>query len=383
MSVPRNGFAALGVPDDLCAVLSRAGIVDPSPVQSAVIGDALAGRDVSGRAPTGSGKTLAFGIPLVVRLTPATRRRPTALVLVPTRELASQIAAALRPLVRRRGHDLVAVYGGVGYGPQRRALEGGAELVVACPGRLEDLLASGRRRARRCRHGRHRRGGSHGRHGLPPGGPTHPRAHPSPAPGPAVQRHVRPCRHRFGLGRAARSGRSPSRCARTGPRQCPPSVLDARADGSSGDDGRRHRRDGFDDRVLPHASRRRPPRQATAATRHVGRGDPRRSFAGPARPRPRRVRPPGGPFADRHRRGGARRARRRCRRRRALRSATRRCCVHPPLGANGACRGQRRRALPRRPGDDRRRATAAAGRRHRRHHHAGPADRPRSVKLAA
>ena len=108
-----------------------------------MIADALAGRDVSGRAPTGSGKTLAFGIPLVARLTPATRRRPTALVLVPTRELASQITTALRPLVRRRGHDLVAVYGGVGYGPQRRALEGGAEFVVACPGRLEDLLASG------------------------------------------------------------------------------------------------------------------------------------------------------------------------------------------------------------------------------------------------
>ena len=143
MSVPPNGFAALGVPDDLCAVLEAAGLVDPSPVQSAVIADALAGRDVSGRAPTGSGKTLAFGIPLVARLTPATRRRPTALVLVPTRELASQIATALQPLVRRRGHDLVTVYGGVGYGPQRRALQGGAELVVACPGRLEDLLASG------------------------------------------------------------------------------------------------------------------------------------------------------------------------------------------------------------------------------------------------
>jgi superfamily II DNA/RNA helicase len=142
MSVAPNRFAALGVPADLCAVLEQAGIVDPTPVQTAVIADALAGRDVGGRAPTGSGKTLAFGVPLVARLTPATRRRPTALVLVPTRELASQIALALRPLVRRRGHDLVAVYGGVGYGPQRRALDDGAELVVACPGRLEDLLAS-------------------------------------------------------------------------------------------------------------------------------------------------------------------------------------------------------------------------------------------------
>ena len=143
MSAPRPGFAALGVPSDLCACLDAAGIVDPFPIQSVVIPDALAGRDVSGRAPTGSGKTLAFGLPLVARLHPARRRLPTALVLVPTRELASQIAAELRPFARRRGHEVVAVYGGVGYGPQRRALDGAAELVVGCPGRLEDLIASG------------------------------------------------------------------------------------------------------------------------------------------------------------------------------------------------------------------------------------------------
>jgi superfamily II DNA/RNA helicase len=136
-------FAALGVPDDLCARLDAARITTPFPIQSAVIPDALAGRDVAGRAPTGSGKTLAFGLPLVARLAPARRRYPTALVLAPTRELAAQITAELSPFARAHGHQATAIYGGVGYGPQRKALDAGAELVVACPGRLEDLLASG------------------------------------------------------------------------------------------------------------------------------------------------------------------------------------------------------------------------------------------------
>lgn len=136
-------FGALGVPDDLTARLRRTGIEEPFPIQAAVIPDALAGRDVTGRAPTGSGKTLAFGLPVVTALRPAERRRPTALVLAPTRELAEQIATELRPLVRARRHDVVSVYGGVGYGAQRKALDGGAELVVACPGRLEDLISMG------------------------------------------------------------------------------------------------------------------------------------------------------------------------------------------------------------------------------------------------
>src|SRR4051794_21705208 len=121
-------LGALGVPADLLAPLTAAGVVDPFPIQAAVIPDALAGRDVTGRAPTGSGKTLAFGIPLVARLTKAQRRRPTALVLAPTRELADQIAAALRPLAAVRSQGVVAIYGGVGYGPQRKALDAGTEL---------------------------------------------------------------------------------------------------------------------------------------------------------------------------------------------------------------------------------------------------------------
>ena len=136
-------FGALGVPADLVTCLERAGISAPFPVQVAVIPDALAGRDVTGRAPTGSGKTLAFGLPVVANLTAAKPRKPTALVLAPTRELADQIATELRPLARTRGRDVVAVYGGVGYGAQKRALDSGASLVVACPGRLEDLLQMG------------------------------------------------------------------------------------------------------------------------------------------------------------------------------------------------------------------------------------------------
>jgi len=136
-------LGALGVPADLLAPLTAAGVIDPFPIQAVVIPDALAGRDVTGRAPTGSGKTLAFGIPLVARLTTAQRRRPTALVLAPTRELADQIATALRPLAAVRRQRVAAIYGGVGYGPQRKALDAGTELVVACPGRLEDLLSMG------------------------------------------------------------------------------------------------------------------------------------------------------------------------------------------------------------------------------------------------
>jgi len=138
-----SNFGALGVPDDLCARLTAAGIVDPFPIQSAVIADALAGRDVTGRAPTGSGKTLAFGIPVIANLARGTRRRPTALVLAPTRELAEQIATELRPLATARRHSVVSVYGGVGYGPQCKGLDAGASLVVGCPGRLEDLLSMG------------------------------------------------------------------------------------------------------------------------------------------------------------------------------------------------------------------------------------------------
>src|SRR5690606_2007283 len=110
---------------DLVARLASSGIVDPSPIQAAVIPDALAGRDIIGRAPTGSGKTLGFGVPIVANLRDAASRRPTALVLAPTRELAQQIMNALAPLARERGHAVSSVYGGVGFEPQRKALAAG------------------------------------------------------------------------------------------------------------------------------------------------------------------------------------------------------------------------------------------------------------------
>ena len=143
MNTPVPSFRALGVPDDLSAVLERAGIVSPFDIQVAAIPDALAGRDVLARAPTGSGKTLAFGLPLVAQVGRGTTRKPRALVLSPTRELAEQIRRELEPLAAARGRNVLAVYGGVGMNPQRSALNRGVDVLVACPGRLTDLIEQG------------------------------------------------------------------------------------------------------------------------------------------------------------------------------------------------------------------------------------------------
>lgn len=138
MSVP---FADLGVPADLTDRLAQRGIVDAFPIQAMTLPDALAGRDLCGRAPTGSGKTLAFGLPLIARVGKARSRRPRALVLVPTRELAAQVRKELNQLAPARGRRVIAIYGGVGFGAQIEALRSGADVVVACPGRLTDLVA--------------------------------------------------------------------------------------------------------------------------------------------------------------------------------------------------------------------------------------------------
>ncbi len=138
-----TSFADLGVPADLIAVLERGGITTPFDVQIASIPDALAGRDVLGRAPTGSGKTLAFGIPLVAHLGKAQPRRPRGLILSPTRELAEQIRRELEPLATARNRTVISVYGGVGFSAQLDGLQAGADLIVACPGRLIDLLEQG------------------------------------------------------------------------------------------------------------------------------------------------------------------------------------------------------------------------------------------------
>jgi superfamily II DNA/RNA helicase len=137
-----TSFADLGVPTALVARLAGQGITDPFPIQTATLPDSLAGRDVLGRGRTGSGKTLAFALPLVVRLagSRAARRRPRGLVLCPTRELATQIDATLAPLAAASGLRTTTIFGGVAQSRQVAALDAGVDIVVACPGRLEDLL---------------------------------------------------------------------------------------------------------------------------------------------------------------------------------------------------------------------------------------------------
>ncbi len=138
-----NTFNALGLPSQLTEALSRRGIDTPFPVQTATIPDVLAGRDVSGKAPTGSGKTLAFGLPLLAKVDQAKAKRPRGLILAPTRELAEQIYRELGPLSKAVGRSVAAVYGGVSYGPQKNALRKGVDILVATPGRLEDLIEQG------------------------------------------------------------------------------------------------------------------------------------------------------------------------------------------------------------------------------------------------
>ena len=121
-------------------VLRDEGIVEPFEVQREAIPDAMLGRDVCCRAPTGSGKTLAFGLPLISRTKKAKSKRPTSLILTPTRELAEQIRKVLGPLARSAGMGVLSVYGGTPYKGQLRRLKQGVEVLVACPGRLIDLL---------------------------------------------------------------------------------------------------------------------------------------------------------------------------------------------------------------------------------------------------
>ena len=137
-------FAELGVSEDVLVVLKEHGIDAPFAVQALTIPDGLDGRDVCGQAKTGSGKTLAFGIPLVMLVkAPAKPRRPSALVLVPTRELAAQVEGELVWLAEPRGLKVVSIYGGVSMDHQKAGLNAGAEIVVATPGRLIDLMGRG------------------------------------------------------------------------------------------------------------------------------------------------------------------------------------------------------------------------------------------------
>jgi superfamily II DNA/RNA helicase len=140
-------FHDLGVPESLTKVLADAGVTRPFPIQVATLPDALAGRDVLGRGRTGSGKTYAFALALLTRLArrPARRQpgRPRALILAPTRELATQIETAMAPLAGALSLRTLTVFGGVGARPQIAGLRSGVDVLVACPGRLADLIQGG------------------------------------------------------------------------------------------------------------------------------------------------------------------------------------------------------------------------------------------------
>jgi superfamily II DNA/RNA helicase len=138
-------FASAGVPAPLVAALAGSGITRPFPIQAATLPDALAGLDILGRGQTGSGKTLGFSIPLAARLAGGftSACRPRGLVLVPTRELASQVEAVLVPLAGAVGLSVASIFGGISQNPQVNALRNRADIVVACPGRLADLIEQG------------------------------------------------------------------------------------------------------------------------------------------------------------------------------------------------------------------------------------------------
>ena len=140
-------FSSLGVPNGIADALARKGITEPFAIQAMCIADALAGRDLCGRAPTGSGKTLAFAIPVAMRAGKARTSgkggrtgRPSALVLVPTRELAAQVAEELSPLAAARGRTVATFFGGTSITRDQRRLASGVDIAVACPGRLADLV---------------------------------------------------------------------------------------------------------------------------------------------------------------------------------------------------------------------------------------------------
>ena len=186
-----NAFASLGIPEGLAELLGELGFVTPFEVQTATIPDMLAGCDISARAPTGSGKTLAFGLPLLIHVEGAKPRRPRGLVLAPTRELADQIQRELAPIARAGGRSVIAVYGGVGYEPQKRALARGVDVLVACPGRLADLISQGDVDLDEVEVVVIDEADRMSDMGFLPGGEAPPQPHPGRPPDPALLRHPR------------------------------------------------------------------------------------------------------------------------------------------------------------------------------------------------
>ena len=221
-------FDALGVSGDLVAALTERGITAPFPIQALTVPDALAGRDVCGKAKTGSGKTLAFGLPIIERVGRAESRRPKSLVLVPTRELALQVHDELAPLAASRGVRFLAVYGGANMERQIKSLAGGRRRGGGHPGPHDRPdRAQGGVGGRSGDRG-HRRGRPHGRHGLPAPGRVDPAPGRAPAPDAAVLGHPRRGGRHPDQALPARSGdardrvapRSPSRRWSTGSCRC-------------------------------------------------------------------------------------------------------------------------------------------------------------------
>ena len=136
-------FRDLGVPEGMAVHLDQQGLAAPFPIQEATLRDAFAGRDVAGKAPTGSGKTIAFSLPVATAVRAAKPKRPTALILVPTRELATQVAQTLTPLAKTRGRSVETIFGGTSINRDVTRLRRGVDAIVACPGRLEDLVRRG------------------------------------------------------------------------------------------------------------------------------------------------------------------------------------------------------------------------------------------------
>ena len=136
-------FSQLGLPDALVRTLETQGFTKPFPIQAATIQDVTEGKDVAGRAPTGSGKTLAFGLPILATVGQAQPNRPKALILAPTRELAEQIRRDLAPYGKAMNRQVFAIYGGVRYQAQKDWMRRGVDVLVATPGRLEDLIEQG------------------------------------------------------------------------------------------------------------------------------------------------------------------------------------------------------------------------------------------------
>ncbi len=281
-------FADLGISKPVVRALEARGITAPFPIQHRVIRDVLAGRDVLVQSPTGSGKTLAFGAPLIDRLEPG-GKKPSALVLAPTRELASQIVDELESLASVRKLRIAAVYGGVGFGPQIRAAQR-ADIIVATPGRLQDLLERGALKLDRVRVLVLDEADRMLDMGFRPAVDRIVALTPTQAadalllrdPGGADREarrrlHPRRAQPRRGGSGSPEGRHLPSVPARRFPER------EARSSGRAAACRQTQPHAG----LRAHQARRRPAGQATAKPRHPCRRDARRQVTGPARARPR------------------------------------------------------------------------------------------------